>query len=127
MMRLLGVVLIIIGLIAQPLMATVPGNMSDDSTRATMMVELDQHSADTENPPCHDNTVDEPSSEHCNNCDSDCISGALCGSFCAIGGAAAIQQSAFNSYHQHSGMLTTLSEARPFGLPSRIFHPPKHA
>ena len=135
MIRLIGIVLVVWGLIVQPLMAAMPAPMSDDSSRSLAMVNsgvmahtMEHHGAQEEpsKAPCHENTTDPASSEPCDNCDIDCMSG-ICASSCVISGASAVQKSSINLDLFSSTLVAAFSGARPYGLPSRIFHPPKHA
>lgn len=135
MSRSMGIVLIIWGLIAQPLMAAMPAPMADDSPHSTIMLNpsvaapaIEHHGAQEElsKAPCHENTTDASSSESCDNCDIDCMNG-ICASSCVISGAAAFQKSLVNFDLLSSSLTAASSGARAYGLPSRIFHPPKHA
>jgi hypothetical protein len=134
MFRSIGIVLVIWGLIAQPLMAAMPAPMTDDSSHSLIMADSSieasamAHHGNQEEPskaPCHENTTDTASSESCDNCDIDCMNG-ICASSCVISGAAAFQKSSINLDLFSSTLGAASSGARAYGLPSRIFHPPKH-
>jgi len=133
MIRLIGIALVIWGLIAQPLMAAVPVSTADDHPRTTMSSDADamphnmehhsgQSSGETSEIPCHENVADET----CDNCETECMDG-VCGSPCASSGAAALQKSSVNLDLFSSSLVAASSGARAYGLPSRIFHAPKHA
>ncbi len=135
MFRSIGMVLVIWGLIAQPLMAAMPAPMTDDSSHSLIMVDPSiaasamVHHGNQEEPlkaPCHENTTETASSESCDNCDIDCMDG-ICASSCVISGAAAFQEFLVNIDLLNSSLTGTSFGARAYGLPSRIFHPPKHA
>lgn len=132
MIRLIGIALVIWGLIAQPLMASMSAPMTDSSSHSSMAADShpmpdamehhgDSSAADMSNAPCHENSV-----ESCDNCNTDCAN-EICTSSCGISGAAAIQKSPINPRLQASALLTDSSRVRISGLPARIFHPPKHA
>lgn len=137
MIRLIGIALIIWGLIAQPLMAAVPAPVTDESSHSIAMADSgvmahamghhgDQDVEGSSEASCHDNATDSAASESCDNCDMDCMNG-ICASSCVISGAAAFQKSSVNFDLFSSSLVAAFSEARAYGLPSRIFHPPKHA
>lgn len=137
MVRSIGIVLVIWGLIVQPLMAAVPVTVTDDATRSTMpsdsgaMGHARGHHAtqDAGRPseaPCHEKVTDDAASESCDSCGIDCMNG-ICASSCVIGGAAVFHRSAVNLDLPGSSSVAAISRARTYGLPSRIFHPPKHA
>jgi hypothetical protein len=133
MIRLIGIALVIWGLIVQPLMAAMPAPMTDDSSYSAEMVDSgvmahsmsDQDAEEPSKAPCHEKTIDSASSESCDNCDIDCMNG-ICASSCVISGAAAFQKSSINLDLFSSTLGAASSGARAYGLPSRIFHPPKH-
>ena len=137
MIRLIGIALVIWGLIVQPLMAAMPAPMTDESSHSVAMADSgvmahamghhgDQDVEDSSEASCHDNATDSATSESCDNCDMDCING-ICASSCVISGAAAFQKSSVNLDLFSSSLVAAFSGARAYGLPSRIFHPPKHA
>jgi len=137
MIRSIGIVLVIWGLIVQPLMAAMPETLTDDTAPYSMAVDADgmananghhaaQDTGQSSKAPCHEKETDNASSESCDNCDSDCM-GGICGTACVISGAAAIQKSVNNFNLDSSITISSFSGARAYGLPSRIFHPPKHA
>ena len=138
MIRSIGIVLIIWGLIVQSLMAAMPAPITDDSSQQSPVI-VDsgvmthvmghhggQGAEESASPPCHENTTDPASSESCDNCDMDCMNG-ICASSCVISGVAALQKSSVNLDLFSSSLVAVSSGARAYGLPSRIFHPPKHA
>jgi len=137
MIRSIGIVLVIWGLIAQPLLAAMPAPMTDNSPRSLITTDSsaavhsighhgNQNVAKSSKAPCHENTTDDSSSEACDNCGMDCMNGS-CVSSCVISGAAALQKSTLNFDLLSSSLVAASSGARAYGLPSRIFHPPKHA
>lgn len=137
MIRSIGIVLVIWGLIVQPLMAATPSPVaggsphflvaSDSGVEAHAMEHHgDQDVEEPSKAPCHKNATDDASSESCDHCNNDCMNG-ICASSCVISGAAAFQQSSVNLDLLSSTSVAASSGARAYGLPSRIFHPPKHA
>ena len=135
MIRLIGIVLVVWGLIAQPLMAAMPVVVTDNDPSSLITADsgvvahsMGHHGNQEESSkaPCHENATDPASSESCDNCDIDCMNG-ICASSCVISGASAIQKSSINLDLFSSTLVSASSGARAYGLPSRIFHPPKHA
>ena len=129
MMRSVGIVMIVWGLIVQPLMAA----MLTESSQSIAVVDsgviehvIDQDVEDLLEASCHDNATDSATSESCDNCDIDCMNG-ICASSCMMGGAIAFQKSSVNLDLFSTSFVAAFSGARAYGLPSRIFHPPKHA
>ena len=132
MIRLIGIALVILGLIAQPLMAAVPVLSMDGDPCTTMSSDVDsmsrnmehhnnQSSGEMSKTPCHEDVSDET----CNNCEMECMDG-MCGSSCVSSGAAAFQKLSVNLDLFSSSLVAASPGARAYGLPSRIFHPPKH-
>ena len=140
MIRSIGIVLVLWGLIAQPLMAAMPASMADNSPRPhssmasgfnavarVMGHHDDQNIEEPSKAPCHENAIDDASSEPCNNCDMDCMNG-ICASSCVGSGAVAFQKSSVNLDLLGSTLVAAFSGVRAHNeFPSRIFHPPKHA
>ncbi|WP_390619256.1 hypothetical protein [Maricurvus nonylphenolicus] len=137
MIRLIGIALVIWGLIVQPLMAAMPAPITDESSHSIAMADSgvmahpmghhgSQDAKEQSKAPCHEKTADSASSESCDNCDVDCMNG-ICGSSCVMSGATAFQKSSVNLDLFSSSLVAASSGARAHGLPSRIFHPPKHA
>jgi hypothetical protein len=137
MIRLVGIVLVILGLIVPPLMAAMPAPMTDESSHSIAMADSgvmahamghhgDQDIEDSSEASCHDNATDSATSESCHNCDMDCVNG-ICASSCVMSGATALQKSSVDLDLFSSSLVAASSGARAYGLPSRIFHPPKHA
>ncbi len=137
MIRLIGIGLVIWGLIVQPLMAAMPAPMMDDSSRSAGMVDSgvmahsighhdDKDTKEQSKAPCHEKTTNSASSESCENCDMDCMN-AICASSCVMSGATAFQKSSVTIHLFNSSLVAESSGARAYALPSRIFHPPKHA
>ncbi len=133
MIRSVGIVMVVWGLIVQPLMAA----MLTESSQSIAVVDSgviehvmahhgDQDVEDSSEASCHDNATDSATSESCDNCDMDCMNG-ICASSCMMGGAIAFQKSSVNLDLFSTSFVAAFSGARAYGLPSRIFHPPKHA
>ncbi len=133
MIRSVGIVMVVWGLIVQPLMAA----MLTESSQSIAVVDSgviehvmahhgDQDAEEQSKALCHEKTTDSASSESCDNCDMDCMSG-ICASSCVMSGATAFQKSSVNLDLFSSSLVAAPSRARAYGLPSRIFHPPKHA
>ncbi len=136
MIRLIGIAIVVWGLIVQPLMAAMLAPMADDMSHSPIMMDSgvmahdmghhsDQNVEELSKASCHENATDDPSSGSCDNCDMDCMNG-ICASSCVISGAAAFQKSSINLDLFSSTLGAASSGARAYGLPSRIFHPPKH-
>lgn len=137
MIHYISMVLVIWGLIVQPLSAAIPVQM-DHSTHYTKSSDTGRmaypdgyhnsalNAGESSRFPCHENAVDEPSSEICDNCDINCANG-LCASSCVVSGAVAVQNSGIKLDLKGRPPVTTSPGARTFGLPSPIFHPPKHS
>lgn len=133
MIRLVGIALVVWGLIVQPLMAAMPAPLMDDSSHSAEMVDSgvmahakghhgDQDVEELSKAPCHEKTSDSVS---CDNCDKDCSKG-VCASSCVMGGVAAFQKTLVYLGLLGSTSVAASSGARTYGLPSRIFHPPRH-
>ena len=137
MIRSISIVLVIWGLIVQPLMAAMPAPMADDSPHSYITSDSsavahakghhgDENVEEPSKAPCHENATDVASSEPCDNCEMDCTNG-ICASSCVVSGAAALPNSSVNLDFLSSSSVAAISRARTYRLPSRIFHPPKHA
>jgi hypothetical protein len=138
MIRSIGIVLVIWGLIVQPLMAAMPMTMTDHSTHSTMVSDSSvmdhasghhgtaQNVGEPSKAPCHEKTTDDTSSGSHNNCVFDCGTG-FCASSCVSGGVATFQNPVINLCLQGSTLASSIRGACTRGLPSRIFHPPKYA
>ena len=145
MIRFVSLVIVIGGLIVQPLVAAaMPAKMMMDSTHSSMVVDIvagadtsvhadahhDNHSespGSTSKAPCHEKSADASSSEHCDKCDDNCANGS-CATSCVVGsGTAAFQKMSVNLGLSSNKLVITTTETRSYGLPSRIFHPPKHS
>ena len=144
MIRFVSIVIVIWGLVIQPLMAAaMPTKMMTDSTHSSMVVDrvadVDisvyagnhdgsaQSLGDSPKASCHEKSADESSSEHCDKCGDNCANGP-CATSCVVGsGVAAFQKISINLDLNSNTLVITTIEARIYGLPSRIFHPPKHA
>ena len=142
MIRFVSIVIVMWGLIIQPLVAAaMPAKMMTDadSTHSSMVADIDMSAhanghhdnssptvEDSSKAPCHEKSSDGDSSEHCDNCDDSCAGGP-CASSCSVGSSAAFQKISANLALNGNTLVTTATGAHSFGLPSRIFHPPKHA
>lgn len=138
MIRSVGVVLVVWGLIFQPLMAVLPTQIVNNNTHAVMVSDTGMSShgnilspdiaKDTgglSKPPCHEESVDKSYSRHCDNCD--CKNG-FCTSHCVgVGVVAAIQESAVTFELKSTTQKLALFEAPIIGPSYHIFHPPKHS
>ncbi|MFT6052817.1 MAG: hypothetical protein ACI9B9_002472 [Halioglobus sp.] len=121
MVRIIGIALVILGLIAQPLLAAVPDSMP--------IGESDQAVTASEQPsemPCHEAVSPETAPEMCSGCDNDCANGA-CASACSLSMVATLSPSLFTFKLLSCARQTDYSGALVQEFPSRIFHPPKHA
>lgn len=143
MIRLVSIVIVIWGLVIQPLVATaIPTNMARDNGSAhlpiiadvTISVHADGQNDDSslamENSskaPCHEKSPEEASPEHCDNCDDNCANGS-CSSSCTMGSSpTAFQKISADLGLNSSSLIITTNGAISHRLPSRIFHPPKHS
>lgn len=141
MIRLVGIVLVIWGLIVQPLMAAMPVKMTDsrimDTSGALNIGKTGNvdvhgshhvqtvHSADKA--PCPEGTVQGGAADNgsaddpCNNNVTDCVAGGACCGFCG----ASISNTVFMGLEpQINAPSDKIAEYRVFGLISRIYHPP---
>ena len=143
MTRFVSIVIVMWGLLVQPLMAAAMPTkiMGDsDSTHSPMVagVDISVHAdghhdnssltmKDSSKTTCHEESPDESSSVRCDNCNDSCSSGP-CASSCATGSSpAAFQKLSANLALNGNTLVVTTTGARIDGLPSRIFHPPKHS
>lgn len=137
MVRIIGIALVIMGLIAQPLMAAVPDSIPFDITSTSAPMDhsdVDAGKSDhstlnddqTTQPPCHEAAVEEATPMSCTDCDSDCANVA-CASACSLGTLVLLTESSLNFEHLSAVRVISTSGALVHALPSRIFHPPKHA
>ena len=152
MLRMIGIVLVIWGLIAQPLMAAMPDSMHLGESSSSMSMDdgdldivmshpgtmgADQPSQPSQ-PPCHETAAEDAATQSstksgtnsttmpCTNCDSDCANGA-CASVCSPSTLAVLNQSLPKLERLSAVRVVGTSVALVQGLPVRIFHPPKHA
>jgi hypothetical protein len=134
--RFVGIVLVIWGLIFQPLMAALPAQIANNNTHVVMVSDTGMSSygdvlsqdiakdtSELSTPPCHEESVDKSSSSNCDNCD--CKTGS-CTSHCAAL-VAAIQKSTVTPELKSTTQKLALFEAPTLGLPYLLFHPPKHS
>jgi hypothetical protein len=137
MVRIIGIALVILGLIAQPLMAAMPDSMpigeslsSISTDRFDLDIGMSDHGAmGTDQPsqaPCHETATEDTVPMSCTDCDSDCANGA-CASACSLSTIAVLTQSLLKFEQLSAVRVVGASGALVQGLPSRIFHPPKHA
>ena len=145
MIRFVSIVIVLWGLIVQPLMAAaMPAKMMMDSTHSSMVVDMvtdadtpvsvdadhDNHSespGSTSKAPCHEKSPEASSSEHCDKCDNNCAN-SPCVTSCVMGsGTAVFQATSVNLDLNSRTLVISTTETRSYGLPSRIFHPPKHS
>lgn len=138
MTRLICIVVVLWGLIVQPLMAAMPVSMLDndglashpvldiDVERGATKHQGDMDIGDGSNAPCHGDTSTETPPRHCENCDVDCLNG-VCASSCVTGSVAVLQLLTIKFDLFSCSFESAGAGARTHGLPSRIFHPPKHS
>lgn len=138
MIRFLGIVSVIWGLMIQPLMAAVPAQPGDNGiySRVVLAASISPHAKLNDKP---DQDISESSktsrcdesmdlsSEHCGDCDSGCGNSGLCTSSCVVSGVVVIQITALNFSLQNSTRITTNSKALVYRPPSPVFHPPKYS
>lgn len=137
MIRIIGIAIVILGLVAQPLMAAMPnampiGEASPLMTKQTSNsdIELTDHDSmvgdQSSGTPCHETAVKDTSPMSCTDCDSECVNGS-CSCACSIGTVAVLNQVHLSFARLSAVRLVGASAALVQELPSRIFHPPKHA
>jgi hypothetical protein len=137
MIRIIGIALVILGLIAQPLMAAMPDSIPVSDTSSSMSMDhpdldvgLSDHgtmgSDQSSRAPCHEEAVDQTAPMPCIDCDGNCANGA-CASACSLGTVAVLNQLILRFERLSAVRVVDTSGALVQGLPSRIFHPPKHA
>lgn len=136
MIRIIGTALVIMGLIVQPLMAAVPDYMPANNTSTSSSMDhgnqdagISDHSMNgdqTPQAPCHETDAEKAAPMSCADCDSDCANGA-CASVCSLGTLMLLNQTSFNFERLSAVRVISPSGALVQALPSRIFHPPKHA
>lgn len=134
MVRIIGIAFVILGLIAQPLIAAVPDFMPLSDTSSSMSMDhsdldvsvSDHGTAGGDQAPCHENAAVQSASMLCTDCDSDCANGA-CASACSLSTLAVLNQSFLTFECPSAVRLVSASGALVQGLRARIFHPPKHA
>jgi hypothetical protein len=137
MIRLIGIALVILGLVAQPLLAAVPDSMVVSGAQSSGLLntadsdhDMIDHSAmgadQSSQAPCHESSAEEISSAPCENCEVNCADG-MCASDCSLSGVALIHQLLVNLDSSSATRVVGITGALVEGLPARIFHPPKHA
>lgn len=137
MVRIIAIALVILGLVAQPLMAAMPDSMPIGEASSLVSkqasnpdIQLTDHESMVDDhssvAPCHETAVQDTSAKSCTDCDSQCISGS-CSSACSIGTVAVLNQVNLSFARLSAMRLVGASAALIQKLPSRIFHPPKHA
>lgn len=137
MVRTIGIALVILGLIAQPLMAAIPDSMPINETSSSISVDgsgLNAGMADhdtmgseqSSQSPCHETAVDQTAPMPCTDCDRDCANGT-CASACSLGTFAVLNQSFIKFERLSAVRVFGVSGAPVEGLRYRIFHPPKYA
>jgi len=139
LIRLVGIVLVIWGLIFQPLMAGMPTNMAND--RTVIEVALDsgvanhigeslshhEHSIQTAKSLQYHHQVsdNESPTENCDNCDIDCLDTGMCASSCIFGGAGLNLVLNFQLDRQNVMPFSEIPENHHSGIPSYIYNPPR--
>jgi hypothetical protein len=127
MVRLIGIGLLILGLIVQPLMAAVPDAKPVSDASSSMSMDHSRPDGAHETvAPCHEMAAEQAAPMPCAACDDDCAGGA-CASVCSPGTLALLPPTLFNVDSFTAVQVAVAGEAPLQGLPSRIFHPPKHA
>lgn len=137
MVRIIGIALVILGLVAQPLMAAMPGSMPISDTSSSMSMDHSSPDVDeaglgsmngdqSSGAPCHETIAEDTAPMPCTDCDSDCANGS-CTSACSLANLGVLDQSPLKFGLSLTVRVVGTSGALVEGLPSRIFHPPKHA
>lgn len=125
MVRTIGIVLVILGLIAQPLMAATPDFMSFGDTSSSISVDHADPGLSSE-APCHESSAEQSAPMPCTDCDGDCANGA-CASVCSLTTLAVLNQSLLIFERVSAVRIVGASGMLVQELRARIFHPPKHA
>lgn len=134
MQRKIVIVLMIWGLIAQPLAAAVLDFMPATNSTLSVMADGDStltgHHAmsdvETTNSPCHETADQAQASMDCADCDDGCANGA-CASSCLFSSPAVMSQVvSMHGCNSHARVIG-INDALVQGIPPRIFHPPKRA
>lgn len=135
MVRVIGIAVVILGLIFQPLAVAVPNYMPvDDAAVAMHHGSADSQESghemagDSSSPraPCHEAADERGSPAPCADCDGDCGGGA-CASACFPGTPALLTPLQFavdNFTAVHSAVVRAMLSQ---GHTARIFHPPRLA
>lgn len=134
MLRKIVLVLMMWGLIAQPLMASVLDFMPADSS-SSVVVDSDittttHHAVSTEETsasPCHEiaDKAKAPATMDCADCDGGCAS-QVCTSSCSLSSPAVINQSLPMHACHTLDRVVAANDALVQGIRPRIYHPPKH-
>ena len=139
MVRYASIVLVSLGLIFQPVMATMPAQLADGISHAEMLMDADvsdhtnMHGDSTQNStgsietPCHEEILSEASEAICDCCDSGCLNGILCVTACSVHLVAIQGDSTTPAAAQNKVPPVTLSEAPDHEPSFIIFHPPKYS
>ena len=139
MIRWVGIALVILGLIAQPLIAAVPVKMADNNTDNTVSLHVGmsahiegrashhiQKVSEETNIACHEGAADGGSppgaSDHC---EVSCINGAACASLCVLSGATVSHELMVIPESQITIVISAKTTRFGFDFLSRIYHPPR--
>ncbi|MCB1688587.1 MAG: hypothetical protein KDI33_08880 [Halioglobus sp.] len=127
MVRFIGIAVLILGLIVQPLRAAVPDSMPVSDASSSMSMDHSRpDGAHGTMSPCHEMAAEQAAPMSCPDCDDDCAGGS-CASACSPGTLALLPPTLFNVDSFTAVQVAVAGDAPVQGLPSRIFHPPKHA
>lgn len=139
MIRLVGIVLVIWGLIVQPLMAGMPTKMAKNSTHIGVALDVGmsvhaeghvshhvQKVSEATKAACHEGAIDGGSSSGtCDNCEFSCVSGVACVSLCVLSGAAVNRELMVVPESQITIVISAKTTRFGFDFFSRIYHPPR--
>lgn len=139
MSRWVGIVLIIVGLIFQPVVAAVPNILADYQTGPVVSLNTstpahadthDHHAQEAihknTQASCHKNAANgEPSSSAHDSEHIDCLNSGTCASLCVLSAGAVSSVGLPKSNRQATSAFLSISTHPGFNLLSRIYHPPK--
>jgi hypothetical protein len=139
MVRYASILLVSLGLIFQPVMATMPAQLAEEIPHTGMLMDADisdhtnMHGDSTQNStgsvemPCHEEVLSEVSEALCDCGDSGCLNGVLCVTTCSVHLVAIQSDAKMPTVAQYSVPRVMLSEAPDHEPSFIIFHPPKYS
>lgn len=136
MIRLLGTLSLVLGLVFQSLAFAMPDFAAEIDAPVMFTEAADAAASSTHHAataadqdstmPCHEPVAELEEPGHCADCDGDCANGA-CAAACSLGAAAILGQPALVPYRTAAVPQVGATEGSLHTIAARIFHPPKHA